>query len=77
MKAEDSGASSAEAAREAFELKFSTEGYVDEVDIVLVDERRGKGPTAEIVYQHHERCDGSGYPRGLRRRNNCFSARRC
>lgn len=23
------------------------------------------GPTAEIVYQHHERCDGSGYPRGL------------
>jgi HD-GYP domain-containing protein (c-di-GMP phosphodiesterase class II) len=20
---------------------------------------------AEIVYQHHERCDGSGYPRGL------------
>jgi len=23
------------------------------------------GDTAEIVYQHHERCDGSGYPRGL------------
>lgn len=23
------------------------------------------GPVAEIVYQHHERCDGSGYPRGL------------
>jgi PAS domain S-box-containing protein/putative nucleotidyltransferase with HDIG domain len=22
-------------------------------------------PVAEIVYQHHERCDGSGYPRGL------------
>jgi len=24
-----------------------------------------EGPVAEIVYQHHERCDGSGYPRGL------------
>ena len=23
------------------------------------------GPVAEIVYQHHERLDGSGYPRGL------------
>jgi len=23
------------------------------------------GPTAEIIRQHHERCDGSGYPRGL------------
>src|SRR5664280_2901216 len=24
------------------------------------------GPVAEIVHQHHERLDGSGYPRGLR-----------
>jgi putative nucleotidyltransferase with HDIG domain len=25
-----------------------------------------EGTVAEVVYQHHERCDGSGYPRGLR-----------
>ena len=25
-------------------------------------------PLAEIVYQHHERLDGSGYPRGLKGR---------
>ena len=24
-----------------------------------------EGQIAEIVYQHHERCDGSGYPRGI------------
>ena len=23
-------------------------------------------PVAEIAYQHHERCDGTGYPRGLK-----------
>ena len=27
-------------------------------------------PLAEIVYQHHERMDGSGYPRNLKRRGN-------
>lgn len=25
-----------------------------------------EGPIVELVHQHHERCDGSGYPRGLR-----------
>jgi HD-GYP domain-containing protein (c-di-GMP phosphodiesterase class II) len=24
-----------------------------------------EGAVAEVVHQHHERCDGSGYPRGL------------
>jgi putative nucleotidyltransferase with HDIG domain len=32
-------------------------------------------PIAEIVYQHHERYDGSGYPRGLDSRNLLLAAR--
>ena len=32
-------------------------------------------PVAEIVYQHHERLDGSGYPRGLKNGEILFEAR--
>ncbi len=32
-------------------------------------------PVAEIVYQHHERLDGSGYPRGLRGEEILLEAR--
>lgn len=32
-------------------------------------------PVAEVVYQHHERMDGSGYPRGLRGDAICIEAR--
>lgn len=32
-------------------------------------------PIAEIVYQHHERMDGSGYPRGLAGNNILLEAR--
>ena len=32
----------------------------------IVNEIDFRGPVAEIVYQHHERLDGSGYPRGLK-----------
>jgi HD-GYP domain-containing protein (c-di-GMP phosphodiesterase class II) len=32
-------------------------------------------PLAEIVYQHHERCDGSGYPRGLEGKGILLKAR--
>ena len=32
-------------------------------------------PLAEIVYQHHERMDGSGYPRKLKGEDICIEAR--
>ncbi len=32
-------------------------------------------PVAEIIYQHHERLDGSGYPRGLRDNQIMLEAR--
>jgi HD-GYP domain-containing protein (c-di-GMP phosphodiesterase class II) len=32
-------------------------------------------PLAEIVYQHHERMDGSGYPRKLKGEEICIEAR--
>jgi len=33
----------------------------------LISSAKMPEPIAELVYQHHERCDGSGYPRGLKR----------
>jgi HD-GYP domain-containing protein (c-di-GMP phosphodiesterase class II) len=32
-------------------------------------------PIAQLVYQHHERLDGSGYPRGLRGGDTLIGAR--
>ncbi|MFH1954293.1 MAG: HD domain-containing phosphohydrolase [Pseudomonadota bacterium] len=32
-------------------------------------------PLAEMVYQHHERMDGSGYPRGLKGEEILMEAR--
>ncbi len=52
-------------------------GRLDEAEISLIREHPAigynllksidmMGKVAEIIYQHHERMDGSGYPRGLR-----------
>jgi HD-GYP domain-containing protein (c-di-GMP phosphodiesterase class II) len=32
-------------------------------------------PVAEMVYQHHERVDGSGYPRGLKGKETLIGAK--
>ena len=50
---------------------------LSEIEFSLIKEHPQKGyeilknvespwPLAEMVYQHHERMDGSGYPRGLK-----------
>ena len=41
---------------------------------ILEDAELG-GPIAEIIRQHHERLDGSGYPRGLTDEDICLEAR--
>jgi PAS domain S-box-containing protein len=57
-----------------------------EIEFSLIKEHARKGyemlkdvespwPLAEIVYQHHERMDGSGYPRNLKREEICIEAR--
>ena len=39
-------------------------GHV-EAGYTIISSAQMHDPIAELVYQHHERCDGSGYPRGL------------
>ncbi|MGC9372318.1 MAG: HD domain-containing phosphohydrolase [Thermovirgaceae bacterium] len=41
---------------------------------ILKDVQTG-WPLAEMIYQHHERLDGSGYPRGLKDRDILLEAR--
>jgi len=56
---------------------LSKPGKLSDVEFSLIKEHSRKGyemlkdvespwPLAEIVYQHHERMDGSGYPRNLK-----------
>jgi putative nucleotidyltransferase with HDIG domain len=56
---------------------LSKPGRLTDIEFSLIKEHARKGfemlkdvespwPLAEIIYQHHERMDGSGYPRGLK-----------
>lgn len=46
-------------------LEFSLVKAHPESGFRIITSARVPGPIAEMVYQHHERVDGSGYPRGL------------
>jgi PAS domain S-box-containing protein len=46
-------------------LEFELVKGHSEAGYLIIAAAEMEGPTAEIVHQHHERCDGSGYPRGL------------
>jgi HD-GYP domain-containing protein (c-di-GMP phosphodiesterase class II) len=59
---------------------------LSEIEFSLIKEHARRGfemlkdvespwPLAEIVYQHHERMDGSGYPRNLKGDEICLEAR--
>jgi PAS domain S-box-containing protein len=59
---------------------------LSDIEFALIKEHARKGyemlkdvespwPLAEIVYQHHERMDGSGYPRNLKGEEICMEAR--
>jgi PAS domain S-box-containing protein/putative nucleotidyltransferase with HDIG domain len=61
-------------------------GRLSESELALVREHVDVGydilaraslpwPVADIVRQHHERVDGGGYPRGLKRTDICIEAR--
>ncbi|MBI1885156.1 MAG: HD-GYP domain-containing protein [Chloroflexi bacterium] len=43
----------------------------------ILNQVRDFSPVAKAVYSHHERFDGSGYPRGLRGRRIPIEARVC
>ncbi|OHE22999.1 MAG: hypothetical protein A2X92_09695 [Syntrophus sp. GWC2_56_31] len=60
-------------------------GKLSEIEVPLIKEHAKRGyeilkdvesswPLAEIVYQHHERVDGSGYPRNLKGDEICVEA---
>jgi len=47
------------------DIEFALIKTHSEIGYTILASADMQGPIAEIVYQHHERCDGTGYPRGL------------
>jgi len=65
---------------------LSKPGALSEAESAIIREHSVRGheilgkitfpwPIAEIVLQHQERCDGSGYPSGLKREETLLEAR--
>jgi putative nucleotidyltransferase with HDIG domain len=52
--------------RKLNELEFGLVKMHAETSYEILREIEFQWPVAEMVYQHHERCDGTGYPRGLK-----------
>lgn len=48
------------------DVEFKLVQTHSEVGFIILSRIELPWPLAEIVYQHHERMDGSGYPRGLK-----------
>jgi PAS domain S-box-containing protein len=57
------------------ELEFSLIKAHAERGFEMLKDVESPWPLAEIVYQHHERMDGSGYPRNLKGEEICMEAR--
>jgi HD-GYP domain-containing protein (c-di-GMP phosphodiesterase class II) len=57
------------------ELEFSLIKAHAEKGYEMLKNVESPWPLAEIVYQHHERMDGSGYPRNLKGEEICIEAR--
>ncbi|MDP2854313.1 MAG: PAS domain S-box protein [Smithellaceae bacterium] len=57
------------------ELEFSLIKEHARTGYEMLKDVESPWPLAEIVYQHHERMDGSGYPRHLKGEEICMEAR--
>ncbi len=60
---------------ELSELEFSLIKEHAQKGFDILKDVESRWPLAEIVYQHHERMDGSGYPRGLKGEGILLEAR--